>query len=95
MCKSTVGTPTLAQVEDMRHMLGMTGAVIRGQWGYRNHYAAGINDVATLYSMRQLVAMGLLEEGHTTINMTYFHCTEKGCKEAGLSKAGIKRVFGA
>ena len=86
---------TPAQIDDMRHMLGMTGTARRGQWGYRNHYAAGINDVSTLASMRQMVEAGFLEEGHTTVNMTYFYCTREGCKAAGLSKAGIKRVFGA
>lgn len=85
---------TAEQIDDMRHMLGMTGSVRRGQWGYRNHYAAGINNAKVLASMRQLVGLGLVQEGHTTINMTYFYCTAEGCKVAGLSKAGIKRVFG-
>lgn len=87
--------PTAAQIKDMQHMLGMTGSAPKGQWGYRNHYAASHGNTQVLESMAQLVAMGLVSEGSATITMQYFHCTREGCRAAGLSKAGIKRVFGA
>lgn len=87
--------PTAVQIKDMRHMLGMTGSARKGEWGYRNHYAASHGDAKVLASMAQLVEMGLVEEGAATLTLQYFHCTRKGCEVAGLSKAGIKRVFGA
>lgn len=93
--KGRMVMPTSAQIDDMRHMLGMTGSARKGQWGYRNHYAASHGSTEVLASMAQLVAMGLVEDGASTLTMQYFHCTHEGCKVAGLSKAGIKRVFGA
>jgi hypothetical protein len=88
----TLETPTPEQLDAMRHMLGIRSCIPKKHWGYRNHYAVSITDEKSIASMRQLVGMGLVEEGHASATMTYFHCRVEGCRVAGLSKAGIRRV---
>jgi hypothetical protein len=83
---------TPEQLANMRHMLGIGNHIPKSQWGYRNHYAVSHNDAKTLESMAHLVEMGMVSGGSATATMQYFHCTVEGCKAAGLSKAGIRRV---
>lgn len=82
------------QMNILTHMLGVGDHVPKKQWGYRNHYCARAGSPEEAELM-ELVGLDLVEKGAERLTSTYFHCTELGCKAAGLSKAAILRVFGA
>lgn len=80
-----------ADIDNLRHMLGATSHTPKRDWGYRNHFAAGIADTP---SMERLVAAGLVvREGRLGSSQHYYYATEAGCKAAGLNRAQTKRAL--
>jgi hypothetical protein len=85
---------TEKQLQQLKHTVGAAPEISRKNWGYRNHYCvrAGSEQEA---EMMELVKLDLMEKGQEASTNTYFHCTEMGCKAAGLSRKQILKVFGA
>jgi hypothetical protein len=77
---------TLGDLEHLRH------AVAAGERraGYRNHFAPGGLDVA---SMHRLEAAGLVVRGRRYQETYFFHATAAGCHVAGLSAAATTRAL--
>lgn len=76
-------------LENLHHMLGIGAHIKRRQWGYRNHYAPGADDIE---SMERLVKYGLAVRGRAYNNMHYYHATLAGCIVAGLSVAKSLKI---
>lgn len=70
-------------LENLRHMVGVGKHTPRNRWGYRNYFAAGQDDTA---SMERLVAYGLAVRGKPFDEYNhYYHATVAGGVVAGLS----------
>ncbi|MBP6821522.1 MAG: hypothetical protein KA368_08265 [Acidobacteria bacterium] len=81
-------------IEDLRHMLGAVSNVKKSNWGYRNHYCAGVGseDEASFTEMEKagLVTRGrVINDG----NSVFFHATEAGMDAIGLKPAQKKRAM--
>lgn len=61
------------------HMLGANSK----DKGYRNHFAAGGDQIDCMERLRE---KGLVVKGISKWELTFYHATELGCKEAGLNK---------
>lgn len=81
---------TADDMEMLRHMLGATEPRPKKNWGFRNYFAAGANDVPGL---ERLVAAGYCVRGEPYRTAHYYHATRAGCAAAGLSKAATARAF--
>ncbi len=76
---------TLEDLDNLRHMLGIDAHRPRKQWGFRNHFWAGLTDVP---SMERLAALGWASAGRPGV----YHATEAGCRAAGMTPDEIKRA---
>lgn len=83
---------TPEQLDNLRHMLGIGSHLKKRFWGYRNYFCAcpGTQDYRELEEMERL---GLVIRGRSQTESVYFHCTEAGCKAAGLPAATIRRTL--
>ena len=84
---------TSDDLDNLRHMVGAVFNVAKRNWGYRNHFAAGEDDVP---SMEKLRNAGFVIKGrkfHIGETDYYYHATLEGCKAIGLSKAATKRAL--
>ena len=72
---------TTEDMENLRHMLGISQRTPRNQWGYRNYYASSISDMP---SMARLETAGLVRRGRPYEDAYYFHATKAGCLAVGL-----------
>jgi len=80
-------------LDNLRHMVGAVSNVAKRNWGYRNSFAAGEDDVP---SMERLLDAGFVVRGRKfNIGETdyYYHATLEGCKAIGLSKAATRRAL--
>ena len=85
---------TPEQRDDLRHMVGAQSHINKRDWGFRNHYCAYKGGDAVT-SMRELERLGLVVRGHEGVESLFFHCTEAGCKAAGLNaKQTAKALYG-
>ena len=79
------------------HMTGSKYPSPKRQWGWRNYFAAGVDspDHKTLLEMESqgLVVAAKNAPCWQDSSLQYFYATEKGCLEAGLSKAATKRAM--
>lgn len=85
---------TKKQTEDLHHMLCAVSNVKKSNWGYRNHYCAGVGseDEASFTEMEKagLVARGrVINDGDSV----FFHATEAGMDAIGLKPAQKKRAM--
>lgn len=79
-------------VDNLRHMLGATRDSYKRDWGYRNHFCA--NKSGPDYeSMIRLEAAGMVTRGRAQTSSIFFHCTEAGCKAAGLNEKQTRRAL--
>lgn len=79
----------------LRRMLGMDSH--RSLWGYRNRFAPGPNDIA---SMERLEEAGLVMKGGVykpaldpAEQAHFYHATLAGCRLVGLTATEIKRAM--
>jgi hypothetical protein len=79
----------IEKMDLLRHMVGADLLKPRKTWGYRNIYAPGSSDIA---SLEHLVSKGYPVRGAKYRDFHYYHATELGCSAIGLSKAATKRV---
>lgn len=78
--------------DDMRklaHTVGVRGPD-RRKWGHRNHFAAGLEDVA---SMERLVLAGLMVRGAPYRDAHFYHATAAGCLAAGMGRVTMRRCM--
>lgn len=73
---------TVGDLDNLRHMLGVSG---RHPRGYRNYYIAGRGD---LPSMERLEAHGFVVKhaGSSLSDDACFHATEEGARAVGLER---------
>lgn len=77
----------VADMEILRHMLGVGSHIPKRQWCYRNYFnaEAGHADMPSLLRMER---QGLVVGGREG----YWHATEAGMKAIGLNAKQIKRA---
>lgn len=78
-------------MNNLRHMLGVGSHIAKREWGYRNHFAPGGDNIK---SMERLETAGLVRRGRPYRETHYYHATEKGCKAAGLNKKQTNNAMG-
>lgn len=81
-------------LDTLRHMTGAEPRYKKSQWGFRNHFCAGV-DGDDIKMLKEMESAGLVHSG-MKINDgrdQYFHITYDGCRAIGLGPAAIKRVF--
>lgn len=81
---------TVADMDNLRHMLGVGSHISKRSWGYRNYFNAGEGHAA-MPSLLRLEAAGLVVRNPARLE--YWYATEAGCKAIGLTPAQIKKVF--
>ena len=86
-----MNTLTEHDMKCLQHMLGVSTHIKKRDWGYRNYFAAGANQIE---GMERLLAAGYVNKGHVSENMTYYHATEAGMDAIGISNAAKKRARG-
>ena len=70
---------TVAEMEILRHMLGVGSHIRKTEWGYRNYFNAG-EDHSDMATLRRLEAKGLAAK----FAPEYWHATEAGYAAIGL-----------
>lgn len=78
----------IADMETLRHMLGVGEHIHKRDWGYRNYYNAEEGHDG-MPSLLRLEGNGLIVRGHHG----YWHATESGCKAIGLTAKQINKAF--
>lgn len=78
----------VADMNNLRHMLGVGSHIPKRQWCYRNYFNAdeGHSDMPSLL---RLWANGLITRGRPG----YWHATETGMKAIGLTAKQIKKAM--
>jgi hypothetical protein len=78
-------------LENLRHMVGFASHIRRRDWGYRNRFAAGGDQVE---SMERLQAEGLVVTGSVIPGgLQYYHATEDGMVVAGMPDDAVRRCL--
>lgn len=78
-------------LENLKHMLGATGYTRKKDWGYRNRFAAGGDDIE---SMERLQKLGLVRRINSSIFPDpYYVATEDGCRYLGFNKKQIANAM--
>lgn len=83
---------TDSDVQNLKHMLGAQKHISKRNWGYRNHFCA-CKSGEDFDSMQRLEAAGLVVRGREQERSVFFHCTEAGCKAAGLTAEQTNRAL--
>lgn len=85
------GGLTVSQIDTLRHMVGRSKNRRKIHWGFRNYFAAtpGSADDKALDAMHEL---GLVIPGARGA-LNYWHCTEEGCRAAGLNDMQTTRAI--
>lgn len=80
---------TLADLDNLRHMLGAEPERPRKSWGFRNYFCAGDSDVP---SMERLVVAGWALNRGARDGSTYYSATRAGCVAVGMRTKEIDRM---
>lgn len=80
----------IADMDILRHMLGIGEHIPKRDWCYRNYFNAeeGHSDMPSLLRLK---ANGLIIR--SACNPDYWHATESGCKAIGLTAKQINKAF--
>jgi hypothetical protein len=76
--------------DNLRHMTGCDSRYPKKQWGFRNHYAPGGDDIISMF---RLESAGFVLRGCKYHETNYFHATEAGCKAIGMTAKQIKNAL--
>ena len=76
--------------ENLKHMLGADSRYKKSQWGFRNRFCAGGDDVL---SMKRLEEGGFVREIKSTMFDDFYIATEAGCKHIGFNKKQIANAM--
>lgn len=81
---------TVEDLDNLRHMLGISERNKRSLWGFRNHYYAEKGN----HSMRRLIAHGFVVEigGHFPDGDAGFRATRDGCLAVGMLPREIEAM---
>ncbi|MBU2769139.1 hypothetical protein HAP94_24005 [Acidithiobacillus ferrivorans] len=79
-----------ADMNNLRHLLGIGSHIKKRQWGYRNHFAPGGADIQ---GMERLETAGLVCKGRPYADTYFYHATEAGCVAAGLKPYQIRKAM--
>lgn len=75
-------------IQNLKHMLGATEEP--SKWGYRNHFAAGGEDV---HSMERLAKAGLVVKRNNAVTDNLYTATVAGCELLNFSQSMIDYAF--
>lgn len=78
----------VADINNLRHMLGARLTDKKRDWGFRNYFNCGPTS-SDYPSLERLLATGLVRRGHRD----YYHATEAGCKVVGLNAKQTQRAL--
>lgn len=78
---------TVADMNNLRHMLGVGSHIPKRDWGYRNYFNAGAGH-HDMPSIERLVANGLAEE----YRPNYYRATEAGMRAIGFNAKQIAKA---
>jgi len=81
---------TVTDMLNLKHMLGIGRHIPKNDWGYRNHFLPGGDDIA---SMGRLEQAGYVRRGRQYEETNFFHATESGCEAAGLNDAQTRKAL--
>jgi hypothetical protein len=77
--------------ENLKHMLGADSRYMKKDWGFRNRFSAGGDDIT---SMERLEKNELVRKiAHTLYGDHLYVATEKGCKHLGFNKKQIANAL--
>lgn len=79
------------QEQILRHTLGADSRYKKSQWGFRNHFCAGMHSPQHEI-LRNLEASGYMVSGRVDGNNVFYHATELACKALGFSAKRIKEL---
>jgi len=79
-----------ADTKNLQHMLGADSRYTKKQWGFRNHFSAGGDDVL---SMKRLEKEGFVREIKSSLCDDLYVATEAGCKQIGFNKKQIANAM--
>ena len=71
-------------------MLGADSRYKKNQWGFRNRFCAGGDDV---FSMKRLESLGFVKEIRSSMFDDFYIATEAGCKHLGFNKKQITNAL--
>jgi hypothetical protein len=80
-------------LNNLKHMLGATSHTLKKNWGYRNRFMAGGNDLA---SMERLQKQGLVRRINKNTSIfpdPAYVATEEGCKHLRFNKKQIANAM--
>ena len=80
----------VADLENLRHMLGIASNTKPRDYGYRNYFNTSA-DTPDGKSMQRLVDLGLVVRNQR--NGDYWHATEAGCKAVGLNDKQTRKAL--
>jgi hypothetical protein len=80
----------IEDLDNLKHMLGVSEYTPKRQWGYRNYFACGKTDEL---SMERLVEAKYAERGHAYGDSFYYHATPLGAKLLKIPKKRIQELF--
>ena len=91
MTSRSSATPSEAQLDLLRHMVGAVSNVKKRDWGFRNHFNStpGSDDDKALAELAELMLVVPGAQGASN----YWHCTVEGCKAAGLNDRQTRRAI--
>lgn len=80
----------VADMNNLRHMLGVGSHIHKRDWGARNYFNAGEGH-ADMPSLLRLEASGLIKRNSQRPD--YWHATISGAKAIGLETSLIAKIF--
>lgn len=85
---------TEQDMANLRHALGATKHVSKKVWGFRRHFATGL-DGPDHESMLRLEAAGFMMRGRhdPEAKLIFFFATQAGCEAAGLDATQTARAL--
>lgn len=86
-CNEQLAAQTVADMDILRHMLGVGSHIPKKDWGYRNYFNAGPGH-SDMPSLERLVAGGLAEQ----CSSEYWRATNAGMRAIGLTAKQIAKA---
>ena len=80
---------TKREEEILRHTTGSDSRYKKKEWGFRNYFCAGADDIPL---MDELTERGFLNRQQNAGEDVYFFATVKALEALGFSKARIKKT---
>jgi hypothetical protein len=80
-------------LNNLKHMLGATEHTRKKDWGYRNRFMAGGNDIASMERLKENELVRRINANTSIFSDPAYIATEKGCKHLGFNKKQIANAM--